>query len=284
MSEIKVISVINMKGGVGKTTLTANLAYALAQFHKKKVILVDMDPQFNATQYFIPQKKYVEYINNPDKRTVLDIFQDRPETAPSTVRDRDQRTSQTHINLDNGTINVYDNEGKLDIIPSTLRLMKIQESERGEEFKLKRFLDRIRGAYDFIFIDCPPTMSIFTLSAYLASDAYIIPVKPDYLSSIGLPLLERGIRDYEERFGKKIKQIGVIFTLVDKRTTLMRDTMTTLRSSPNRVIFNNCLRHSTTIARAVKKNKVLFDYPSSKSYGVEIKDIAKEFLDKVGGH
>jgi len=281
MPNIKVISVINMKGGVGKTTLTANLAYALAQFHDKKVLIVDMDPQFNATQYFIPQKDYVKYINNPDKRTVLDIFQDRPETAPSTVRDRNLRTSQTPINLENGIINIYDNEGKLDLIPSTLRLMKIQESERGEEFKLQRFLDKIKGAYDFIFIDCPPTMSIFTLSAYLASDAYLIPVKPDYLSSIGLPLLERGIKDYEERFAKRIKQIGIIFTMVDIRTTLMKDTMNTLKSSTNRVVFDNYLRHSTKIARAVKQNKVLFNYSESKPYGKEIINIADEFLDKV---
>ncbi|RKY95945.1 MAG: hypothetical protein DRQ03_08085, partial [Candidatus Hydrothermota bacterium] len=163
----------------------------------------------------------------------------------------------------------------------TLRLMKIQESERGEEFKLQRFLDKIKGAYDFIFIDCPPTMSIFTLSAYLASDAYLIPVKPDYLSSIGLPLLERGIKDYEERFAKRIKQIGIIFTMVDIRTTLMKDTMNTLKASTNRVVFDNYLRHSTKIARAVKQNKVLFNYSESKPYGKEIINIADEFLDKV---
>lgn len=278
---LKTISVINMKGGVGKTTLTANIAYAVAQFHEKRVLLVDMDPQFNATQYFVSQKDYVEYIEDPSKKTVLDIFQDSVETAPSTVKEKDQENKPIPVSLDNGTVNIYKNKGKFDIIPSTLRLMKIQESERGEEFKLKRFLDKVKNAYDYIFIDCPPTMSIYTLSAYLASDGYLIPVKPDYLSSIGLPLLERGIEEYEGRYGKKIQQIGVIFTMVS-RTILMRDTMETLKSSPGRIVFDNFMRHSTTIARAVKKNKALFDYNDSREHGEEIKSIAKEFLDKVG--
>ncbi len=278
---MKVISIINMKGGVGKTTLAVNLAYALAKFHGKKILLIDADPQFNATQYLISQKDYVDYINNESKKTVLDIFRDTPESAPSTVTEGSLRSSPTPITLENGIINIYDNEGKFDIVPSTLELMTVQTAERGTENKLRWFIERIKDAYDFIFIDCPPTMSIYTDSAYLASEGYIIPIKPDYLSSVGLPLLERSIRQLEANYGKKIKQIGIVFTMAQPHTKLTRRTMRTIRSS-GRATFDNFLRHSTTVARAVERNKALFDYRDSFDYGEEIKNIAGEFLARVG--
>ena len=116
-------------------------------------------------------------------------------------------------------VRIYGNKNKnLDLIPSTLQLMELDTSKRGTENRLKRFISKIRRAYDIILIDCPPTLSIFTLSAYLASDAYIIPIKPDHLSSIGIPLLRRAIQEYEEDYNKKLDFLGIVFTMVDLRT------------------------------------------------------------------
>lgn len=281
MGLIKVVSIINMKGGVGKTTLTCNLAYALAYFHKKKVLLVDIDPQFNATQYFMKQEDYLKYINDKKNYTIFEIFKEPLTEAPSTVNTENQKIELLPPSLTNTTVHIYEGKdgNRLDMIPSTLQLMELESSARGSENRLKIFIDNIKNAYDFIFVDCPPTMSILTLSAYLASDAYLIPIKPDHLSSVGLPLLERAIKKYEVNFPRNIKQLGIIFTMVTN-TNLMKDTMRQI-SSTNRVIFRSKLRHSVKIAEAVQQNQALFMSRDAEEYGEEIKQITNEFLGMV---
>ena len=185
--------------------------------------------------------------------------------------------------MKNFIVNVYKNPesgARLDLIPSTLQLMELDQSARGTEFRLKRFVDKVRKFYDFILIDCPPTLSIFTLSAYLASDAILVPIKPDILSTIGLPLLERAIREYEENYGVKVKQLGVIFTMVDKRTKLMKEQMDEI--SKTREAFRTYLRQSIKVAEAVRNNEPLFLSTRARDYGIEIKKITEELLEKVG--
>lgn len=281
MEKTITMALINMKGGVGKTTLTANIAYALAKFHNKKVLLIDNDPQFNATQYFVPTDSYIKYIENPSKCTVLDIYVDRTKVVPSIVSKKMKPIEVPKPTLTNSTIPIYSGSGKLDLIPSTLNLMEIIDvAARGTEIRLKKFINNIKDAYDFIFIDCPPTMSLFTLSAYLAADAYIIPIKPDHLSSIGTSLIERAIEKYEDTYGHNIKQVGIVFTMVKLNSRLMKDTMSTIRKT-SRICFKNYLRDSTQIAKAVKYNKALFEYDVAKAYGEEVKNITDELLTLI---
>jgi chromosome partitioning protein len=193
-----------------------------------------------------------------------------------------QKATTPKLILPNVAATIFSNKGRLDLIPSTLQLMELEISPRGTEYRLKNFVDRIREAYDLIFIDCPPTLSIFTLSAYLASDSVLVPVKPDWLSTIGLPLLEKAMEQYEEDYGHKITLLGIIFTMVDKRTTLMKERMDEIRKT--RKTFENYLRHSIKVAKAVGVNMPLFLYPESKPYGEEIINITNELwtlLEKI---
>lgn len=281
---VKTISVINMKGGVGKTTLTVNLSYALAKVLGKKVLLIDIDPQFNATQYLVPQESYMKYISNKSNKTVLNIFDNSPDSAPSLSHSPDVDEKETPLSLKNCTIQIYHNGGVLDLIPSTLRLMEIQEIRRMAESRLFHFINKIKNAYDYILIDCPPTMSIYTLSAYIASDAYLIPIKPDHLSSIGYPLLSRMLHQYESDTGKSLKSAGIIFTMVDERTIIMRETMKDYRAQYKGEVFRDFIKHSTYIARAVAENMPIFDYEDSKEvHGQDIINIAKEFVSRIEG-
>jgi len=281
----RVISVINMKGGVGKTTLTVNLAYTLFKEHEKNVLVIDIDPQFNSTQYLMGQKKYVDYLKSDSNKTIYSIFKDSTLEGPSTVRDRNIKNKVQKVTLENVTVRIKDNKNHLDLIPSTLQLMELGTSKRGTENRLKRFVSKIKKAYDIILIDCPPTLSIFTLSAYLASDAYIVPIKPDHLSSIGLPLLERAIAEYEEDHDKRLEFLGIIFTMVDLRTNLMKTTMEQIRESYGEYVFDNVMRRSIAIAEAVRSNSPIIDYSKAIDYGhdEDIKGITEEFLDRLEG-
>lgn len=272
----KVIAFINMKGGVAKTTLSVNVALALSKIHHKRVLLVDTDPQFNATIYLMGSAKYLRYIQSGGS-TILDIIQP-PRTSPSMVRRRNKQSVKKPF------VNCYKNRGKLDLIPSTLELIQAEKGTWGAEQKLNTYINsnNIKRKYDFVLIDCPPTISIFSISALLASDAYIIPVKPDILSSIGLLQLDRTLQELNSTSGKVCTNLGIVFTMVSKNK-LMADTMASIRRHPTYGpnVFVNILEHSVRVARAVEGSKALFEYTPAKSrYGEQIKSITAELLSK----
>jgi chromosome partitioning protein len=283
---IKTISIINMKGGVGKTTLAVNLAYALAMVEHKKVLLIDIDPQFNTTQYLIPQEKYVkimEEVKAGKRLTVADIFIPPESELPSSVYSEGRQKITPRLELKNLKIAIWENKGCLHLIPSTLALIRLDISRRGTENRLRNFVRKVRDHYDLILIDCPPTFSIFTLSAYLASDAILVPVKPDWLSTIGLPLLKRTIEEYESDYGEiydlDVKNLGIVFTMVDIRTKIMREMMQRIAKTER--TFKNYLRQSISIANAVQENKPFFMYKPAKSHWNEILDIMRELVERL---
>jgi len=173
----QVISFINMKGGVGKTTLVVNVAYALAYKHDKRVLLVDVDPQFNASTYLMKEKEYVWYRDNDTKYTVSDIFKPKYADPFSTVTGR-KKKKKRRDSLSHYIFKVYENEGRLDLMPSELNLMTVQASERMTENKLRNFLKEKAAHYDYVLIDCPPTISIFTQAAILAATNTLYPLSP----------------------------------------------------------------------------------------------------------
>lgn len=276
----KIVSFINMKGGVGKTTLAVNVAYALSYFHHKKVLIVDVDPQFNTTQYLVTPKDYVDYLKDEKNLTIFDIFRGGHLKMPTTVG-RGIREIRPAPKLSNTTISIYKNGGKLDLIPSALELMTIESSERGTENLLSSFLKSIEDAYDHIILDCPPTTSLFTISAYIASDAFITPVKPDYLSSVGLSLIDSATSHYQIRFSKSVKLLGVIFNAVNKSYRLDREVMRQVKNS-GRPVFDNYIRRSTTIARAVRQHEPIFLFSESRrEHGPDVRRLTEEIMTKL---
>lgn len=276
-----IISVINMKGGVGKTTLTVNLALGLAKFHNKKVLLVDLDPQFNATQYLMSTKAYLSHVSDKNKLTVREIFVDRLVESAGTGSSGVLQQTKIKPTKENCCIRIFSKNGTafLDLVPSRLELMEVDSLDRGIENKLKIFLDKVRGIYDFILIDCPPTISLFTKSAFIASDSYIIPVKPDYLSSIGLSLIDRAVNNFQETYGKSVNYLGLTFVMVQKNLILHKKTMQTLKGQTKNKCFTNFLSHSTKIAGTVEHNESIYDLPVR--YSDEMKKITEEFLKLV---
>ncbi len=274
----KIITVINMKGGVGKTTLSVNISYILAAIHSKKVLLVDIDPQFNATQYLVEQNKILDHFQN--KKTIYDILMPSKEDEISLSAKRKSAKAKP-INLDDFIIKIkrFSKGGILDLIPSSLKLINFETNKRGVENLLKKFLEDKCKHYDYIIIDCPPTLSLLTLSAYLASEHYLIPIKPDYLSSLGLPLLERGLQEYEELHGHSLNLLGVVFTMVSKGK-VSTEIMQSVKAS-GWECFEDSSSHSTKVAQSVKSLDNFYNYATFAKYADEFKSITNELISKI---
>ena len=177
-----VVSFVNMKGGVGKTTLATQVAHA-ADKADYKTLAVDLDPQSNLSQSLMTPKKYVKHLQEK-KPTIVQIF-DR--YAPPSY----EHNSPTPLDINDVIIKKagYWRDSSLDLLPSRLELAHTLKNPTGKERRLAKALSRVSDKYDLIIIDCAPTESILTDAAYFASRYVLVPVKPEFLATIGLPLL-----------------------------------------------------------------------------------------------
>ena len=246
------ISFINMKGGVGKTTLATNIADCLNRRYNKKVLLIDIDPQFNATQCLFGVDEYIKYCED-GKDTIITVFEDT-RTIARTVEGLSEKQSKP---LED--IRPYEFCKDFHILPGNLNLYRMEmASGLGKENRLKKYIKKIQETekYDYIIIDTPPTPSVWMTSALIASDYYLIPVKPDPISYIGIDLLENIIENKRENLDLKIKCIGLVFTMVER---------------PDAIVYQNAVLK----IKSGKWNK--FKY---KKYIPKRTDIAKWQLNK----
>lgn len=280
----QVISFINMKGGVGKTTLAVNVAYGLAWFHDKKVLLVDADPQFNSSTYLMTDDEYLAHVNDSKKATLIDVFVPQHPSPIRTVSTKSKGGVKRNLSIGNCIHRVYESEqgGVLDIIPSTLGLIEIEMSRRGTENRLHNFIREKADQYDYVLIDCPPTISVFTQAAILASQKYVVPLKPDPLSTIGLPLLERWLEEFTDTAGIEIEHIGIILVMV-RRTKKMHDIIDDLRGNRGNEIFDAQLGMSTKISDSVESHQPVFLHARNTKWAEQIVEITDEFLERTSG-
>ncbi len=282
---MQVISFMNMKGGVGKTTLAVNVAYALAYVHKKNVLIVDGDPQFNATQYLLDDAVYLAHLKDAKKGTVKDIFIPRKLGGVNTVTGSSKGVNKSQMALASCTCSIFNGgtgNGKLDLIPSTLALMEIETSPRQTEKRLRAYLHEKATGYDYVIIDCPPTISIFTQAAILASDKYLVPLKPDPLSVIGLPLLEHWLEQYLYDAGVTIEAVGLVYTLVrGPLPTAMADVMSELRTTRKDAVFAAHLSVGTDVAKSVIAHRPIFLFKPGTKTANQILAITNEFLTRT---
>lgn len=204
----KKLSLVNMKGGVGKSTLAVQLAYEYAILTKwaKKVLLIDLDPQFNLSQYLLGASTYEAEILKKNFPTMWTVFEQHTHMPGA----------QAPVQLDPHSVvfhaKKYGGGSLIDLIPSRLELAFSLRNPAQKEDLLVRLLPTIEKDYDIIIIDCPPTESLLTTAAYLTSDFVLVPVKPEYLSSIGLPLLNNSLNEFKSRYGSKKPDVaGVVF-------------------------------------------------------------------------
>jgi chromosome partitioning protein len=171
---------------------------------KKNVLLVDLDPQFNASQYMLGMARYETEIYKAERPTVWDIFEQATRTPG--LRSSGRKLTDAVFPAVHYTSGSY-----LHIIPSQLELSYTLKNPSQKEQLLANFLEPIEDKYDLIIIDCAPTESVLTTAAYLCSESILIPVKPEFLSTIGLPLINQSLADFQKFYRKKVKVAGVCF-------------------------------------------------------------------------
>jgi len=270
----KVISLINMKWWVWKTTFTANLWYSLASYKNKKVLLVDLDPQFNLTQYYVSVDDYKRRFEEWWK-FLKDIFNynwDNFSLIEWNIEEEKVEFSDLKIDL-----REFREWWKLDLLPSDLDLANIPENW---EYKLNDFLEEIKNDYDFILIDCPPTISKFTKLAFIASDYYIVPTKKEHFWIIWLDLLTRRIKDFEELYRKKIKYLWLVFIAVITTSRTINRTIDNMLSN-NEKVFSYYIKKSDDYLKAWEKNQSIIEYTRKPTLKNQLYNLTEEILEEL---
>jgi chromosome partitioning protein len=276
---MKTVCFVNMKGGVAKTTLSVNIAHALWLRENLRVLLVDLDPQFNATQCLFSGEDYVKR-RQEGGNTVLDVFNDAPAPLISPVKGAKPQAAQS---LDK--ITPWKWSDGVDVLPGDLELYRLDMGgAQGRENRLRRYLAQFedKGIYDYVIIDTPPTPSPWMTSALLASQLYVVPVKPEPLSTVGIDLLASIIGRVTENHGHKIECVGVVLTMCEANTLVFKDAVRFLDNNNlwQNKRFKAHLPKRTSIARDQGKQQLILnsEHPEAKT---AIARITTEFRQKI---
>lgn len=275
------VSVINMKGGVGKSTLSANLAWHFSAMTnwKKRILLVDLDPQFNASQYVLGVRDYVNKVINGDLPTIWDIFE-QATRAPG--------LKSTGRKIEDAIVRVasYRSGQYLDLIPSQLELSYTLKNPSQKEHLLADFISSVEDDYDLILIDCAPTESVLTTAAYLSTDQILIPVKPEFLSTIGLPLIRQSMADFSKLYRKKLNTSSVCFNMCSNYSpeeNLAKSEVSKLAKSFGWHIFAEEVPYSRSFPKGAREGSPIFRTTYARtSVANVVSDFCDAFAVQVG--
>jgi chromosome partitioning protein len=278
MPAATVISLVNMKGGVGKTTVAVNLAAHLARDHGKRVLLVDLDPQTNASLSLMPEKAWAKWTE--EHGSMADVLE---------VDGKRRRGEEAHPGLAGCIVhNVVPEIPGLDLVPSHLRLTFIDldlAARPGRERIFTRKLAKVLDDYDIILCDCPPNLQTATQNALYASDWFLVPTQPDFLSSIGLGLLLDRLDYLKGELEFKIKCLGVVFTRVRRHVTFHQETMARLpaeKGFKKLHFFETVIPENITISEAPMAAKPVALFDSSATGAEAFRALATEVVARLG--
>jgi chromosome partitioning protein len=289
-----VVSFINLKGGVGKTTTCVGVAEMLASSyeHGQNVLVIDLDPQTNATVMVIGEKRWEDA--NDRGHTLATMFADALSEDPN-VRQFD--LDATLIKGASGVVDSYGApaRGRLDLLPSSLELIDLQDRLAGMTSGrfysnvptdiLRRAINPVIDEYDWVLIDCPPSMSIITLNGLRISDGFVIPTIPDHLSTYGIPQIRKRARAFAENIGESIEPLGVIISKYRDQSSLHQETLSQLRAKESELhVFKTIIPESNSAAMAVEHaTRQTFRQRYGYDGNFDVYDsLAKELRELVG--
>lgn len=245
---MKIVAVLNQKGGVGKTTTTINLAAALAK-QGKSVLIVDLDPQANATSGLAVDKASLE-------KSVYDVLVSGASTGDTVIGTRV--------------------EG-LFLLPATTELAAAEQelvSVTARELVLKNAISTL--VYDYILIDCPPSLGLLSINALVAADAVLVPVQTEFYALEGLGLLMQTIQRVQSGLNPSLALLGVVMTMVDARNALSGQVITEVEKHFGTYVFETRIPRNVRLAEAPSFGKTVFEHDKWSKGARAYKSLAKE--------
>jgi chromosome partitioning protein len=245
-----IISLLNHKGGVGKTTSAINIGAGLVELGKK-VLLLDLDPQANLTiSLGIPRQKY----------TIYEALRGESDLVP------------------------YTHKPGMDVVTSSLDLSGAEMeliNEAGREYILRELFNNVIDDYDFIIIDCPPSLGLLTLNALTSSRFVMIPLQTEFLAVQGLAKIKQVIDKVRFRLNKSLEIGGVIPTMFDNRRVLNRDVIEIIDKHFGEKVFKARIRENVALAEAPAQRKDIFDYAPKSSGASDYLALCKEIMARI---
>ena len=254
VGQTKVIAIINQKGGVGKSTTAINLSAALGEMGKQ-VLLIDLDPQGNSSSGLGVEKNRVS-------RCIYDaLLNDIPLTD----------------------IIIPDVSKGLDVVPATINLAGAEVelvSEMARENRLKDAIGPMRGRYDYIFIDCPPSLGLLTINALVAADKLLIPIQCEFYALEGVTKLLDSMKRVKSRLNPSLDIYGVLLTMSDNRTTLSRQVSDEVRRYFGKIVFETSIPRTVKLSEAPSFGQPITQYDPTGKGAQSYIDLAKEVISR----
>ena len=254
VGQTKVIAIINQKGGVGKSTTAINLSAALGEMGKQ-VLLIDLDPQGNSSSGLGVEKNRVS-------RCIYDaLLNDIPLTD----------------------IIIPDVSKGLDVVPATINLAGAEVelvSEMARENRLKDAIGPMRGRYDYIFIDCPPSLGLLTINALVAADKLLIPIQCEFYALEGVTKLLDSMKRVKSRLNPSLDIYGVLLTMSDNRTTLSRQVSDEVRRYFGKIVFETAIPRTVKLSEAPSFGQPITQYDPTGKGAQSYIDLAKEVISR----
>lgn len=256
----KIIAVVNQKGGTGKTTTTENLGIGIAN-EGKRVLLVDMDPQASLT---------------------ISLGNPQPDKISPSISDILGKVLQD--SLDNPREGIISHEEGIDLVPSNIELSGLEVSlvnAMSRETILKQYLESVKKDYDYILLDCMPSLGMLTINALAASDSVLIPVQAQYLSAKGLEQLLQTVSKVQRQINPKIRIDGILLTMVDMRTNYAKEISSLIREvyGGKIKVFKTDIPHSVRAAEISAEGKSIFQHDPKGKVADAYRALTKEVIE-----
>lgn len=250
----KIIAIANQKGGVGKTTTTINLAACLAEAGKK-VLVIDLDPQGNTTSGLGMDKNEME-------NTVYELL-----LGEATIRESMHKTNIENLSVLPSNVNLAGAE---------IELLNVEN----KEYLLKAEIDYVEKDFDFILIDCPPSLNMLTVNAMTTATSVLVPIQCEYYALEGLSQLMHTIRLVQERLNPELDIEGIVFTMYDSRTNLSSQVVENVRENVDVNIYNTVIPRNIRLAEAPSHGMPITEYEPKSAGAESYRQLAQEVMDR----